>query len=305
MEDYIPVRLKTLRPDSSVNFDLYIKVGTRFVHYIRDQDPIDSERIVSLKSKKVRKLFIPFDHEQKYLTYLDTGLDLLDSDDLPIEAKAEMVHDTMITSAENVEKALDTEEGFKQTQDRFGKITDFLLKDSGALKNILMAAGTSLDNHHHAATVSSMALGLAAAQKELSSIEMLELGIAALVHDIGKNKLPFDPMTPVSELRGEDLIRYRKHAADSVDLLAGKPYISPRILSLVGDHEEIGKGQGFPNKKNYFRLKLPFQILNLCNAYDRFCFERKITHAEGIEEFGTTELEHFDQKLFELLSTLA
>lgn len=304
MDDYIPVRLKTIRPDSQIHFDLYIKIGEKFVHYIRNNDSIEKPRMDNLKSKKVRKLFIPFDQEDNYLSYLDAGLDQLSSDNLSLDEKAELTHDSLVTAAENAEKTFETEKGFQQTQDRFEKITDFLMSDSGAIKKIMEAAGTSLDNHQHAATTSSLALGLATATGFLSANEMFELGIAALVHDIGKNDLPFDPMTPSAELSGENLKLYRAHAQKGADMLAGKPFISPRILGMIADHEEVGNGQGFPNKKNLAKLKLPYQILNLCNNFDQYCFQNKLDHKAGLPAFKMERGEMFDEELYNLLSSM-
>lgn len=304
MDDYIPVRLKTIRPDSQIHFDLYIKIGSKFVHYVRNNDSIEKPRWDNLKSKKVRKLFIPYDQEDNYLTYLDSGLDQLSNANVSIEQKAELAHDTLVTAAENAEKTFETEKGFQQTQGRFEKITDFLMSDSGAIKKIMEAAGTSLDNHQHAATTSSLALGLATATGFLSANEMFELGIAALVHDIGKNDLPFDPMTPASELSGENLKLYRGHAQKGADMLAGKPFISPRILGMIADHEEIGNGLGFPNKKNLAKLKLPYQILNLCNSFDQYCFQNKLEHKAGLSAFKMERGEMFDEELYNLLSAM-
>lgn len=304
MDDYIPVRLKTIRPDSQIHFDLYVKIGQKFVHYIRNNDEIEKNRIDNLKSKKVRKLFIPYDQEDNYLTYLDTGLDQLSSDKLNLDEKAELVHDSMVTAAENAEKTFESEKGYQQTQDRFEKITDFLMSDSGAIKKIMEAAGSSVDNHQHAATVSSLSLGLATATGFLSSNEMFELGIAALVHELGKNKLPFDPMTPKEKLSGEDLKLYEQHPNKAVSLLAGKPYISPKILQLIGDHEEVGVGQGFPNKKDLTKLSLPQQILNLCNAFDEFCYQKGLEHKNGLEPFKSEKGDLFDSELFNMLWTM-
>lgn len=301
--EFLPIRLNTLRPDSTLSFDIYIPVGQRYVHYMRKTDEVDGERVKNLKSKKIRKVFIPMEEENSYLDYLDRGLEDLTNSNASLEEKSQAVHDSLTTSAENAERSLESEAGFKRMENQFQKVTDFLMSDKGAIKKILESAGKSLDNFQHAATVASMCLGVAAAVG-LDSKETLELGIAALLHDIGKTKFKFDPMTPFDKLTPEQQQRYKQHPLDGADMLAGKPFVSPRILALVADHEEVGNKRGYPQKKDYFTFKKPFQILNLCNDFDRFCFEKGLEHREGLDQFFEERGDYFDPDLINHLVTL-
>ena len=302
--EYLPIRTNTLRPDADVNFDIFIQVGERYVHYIKNSDPMEASRLSKLKEKKVRKLYILSECEKDYLHYLDQGLQSLTDQSKNIEERGALAHDSMVTAAENAERSLETEQGFKRSQDQFEKVIDFLMSDQGAMKQILNASGYALDNHHHAATVSTLSLSLAAAAELKDSKELFELGIAALVHDIGKNNLPFDAMKLRDEMTPEERKRYECHPADGANMLAGKPFISGRILGLISDHEEIGRGRGFPEKKDISKLKKPYQILNVCNDFDRFCFEKKMDPLKAIDPFYEARGENFSEELITLLATI-
>ena len=294
--EFIPIRINTLRPNSKLFFDIYVPIGNRHVHYMRKNDEVDISRLKNLKSKKVRKVFIIADEETLYLDYLDQGLSGLVDSDASIEEKASAVHDSLTTSAENAERSLDTEEGFQRMGAQFGKISDFLSSDKGAMKKILESAGNSVDNFQHAATVSSLSLALGKIVN-LSEKDMLELGTAALLHDIRKNKFDFDPQTPKDKLSPAQLKKYKAHSADGADILGGKPFVNPRILALIANHEELGNGKGFPNKLDLFKLEMPFQILNLCNDFDRFCTDKKVEHRLGLDDFFEEREEFFDNEL--------
>ena len=123
---YIPVRIGTLRAWEAVNFDIFIKIGERHVHYIKKSDPFDGDRIQSLKTKGVKKLFIPMDSENDYLNYLDSGLDHLKNADLKIEDRAIIAKDSLVTSSENALKNVQTERGYKRTEGQIQKVLDFL-----------------------------------------------------------------------------------------------------------------------------------------------------------------------------------
>jgi HD-GYP domain-containing protein (c-di-GMP phosphodiesterase class II) len=303
-DEYFPVRLNTLRGDAPVSFDVYVLVANHYVHYIRESEEIEKERLQKLKSKGVRKLYIAPQSETKYLKYLEDGLNTLKDPNKTKEEKSQLANDSMVTAAENAENNLETQEGFDMTKRHFSKVTDFLLSDKGALNGILGAAGCSLDNHQHAATVSSLAVSLAMHLGENRETELFELGLGALVHDLGKNKFKFDIMKPKSEFKPEELKEYKKHPQMGVDMLAGKPYITPRVLSFVMGHEELGEGKGFPEKKNLFKMDQSHQILSLCNQYDRFCFEAGLSPLEGFKGFQDKFMAEFDLPIMQGLKNI-
>ncbi len=301
---YLPVRINTLRPGASVNFDVYLQLGDRYIHYIRDQDPLEESRIKKLKEKKVRKLFIQVESEPKYLEYLDAGLSELSQSNKPEEEKGGIANDSMVTAAENAERNLETEKGYQMTEDHFKKIVTFIQSDRGAIKSILSSAGTSEDNHQHAATVSSLSLSVASKLGVKGNKELVELGIAGLVHDIGKNSLPFDPLKLQSELTDDERKQYEAHVTNSLEILTPKKFITPNIIHLVANHEEIGRGRGFPEKKHLSKLPKLNQILNLCNDFDRFCYGNKLEPLKGIDPFYEARADNFNEEHIAILATV-
>lgn len=161
-EDFLPVRLNTIRADEMITFDIYVKVGARYCHYTRSQDEMEGLRLKNLRAKGVRKFFILQKDEDHYLKYLEDGLDILSDKSKDIKERSALAHDSLVTSAENAERNLENEQGYNGQKKQFEKITSFLLSDKNALKGMLQAAGISTDNHSHSATVSSLALGVAA-----------------------------------------------------------------------------------------------------------------------------------------------
>ena len=303
IDTFYPIRLNTLRADDIVTFDVYIKVGERFIHYIRLSDPLEEARILSLKGKGVRKLFITNHSEQLYLDYLEKGLLSLSSSAVSLDKKAALAHDTLVTAAENAERTLETEAGFNNQRKQMNSIAEFLSSDSKALKEVLQNAGLSVDTNGHAATVSGLALGIGA-RMGLTKEDLFELGTAALLHDIGKARLKFDPMKSTTTMTPEELRAYKNHPQDGADMLAGKPYISPRILGLISAHEERGNGRGYPEKKDLSKLPMPYQILSLTNQFDHFCIEKKIAPIAAIDPFFEAFNRDYSDDLISMLATV-
>ena len=302
--DFLPVRLNTIRADEAVSFDVYVKVGGRYCHYTRARDEMEGQRLKNLRAKGVRKFFIQPKDEDNYLKYLELGLNVLNDQTKDINERGALAHDSLVTSAENAERNLETEQGYDGQKKQFEKITEFLLSDKNALKGMLNSAGISTDVHHHCATVSSLALAVAAKMEITDQKEIFELGIAALLHDIGKNRLKFNSMKPFEEFTADEMRQYKNHPQDGADMLAGKEYISPRILGLISAHEERGVGRGFPNKEDLFKKPLPYQILSMVNQFDHFATEKNILPAKAIDPFFEKFGKDYDENLITVMATV-
>lgn len=303
-EAYYPIRLNTLRPDESVTFDVFLKLGEKFLHYTHSKDELEGLRLKNLRSKGVRKLFIRANDEDTYLLYLERGLENLSDTTKDINDRGALAHSTMILAAENAEKNLETEAGFNKQKQQFDKISEFIISDKNALKTMLNSAGISVDNNHHSANVSSLALGVASRMGITDKMEVFELGTAALLHDIGKSRMKFDPMKPKDQMTPDELKSYKNHPQDGADMLAGKPYINPHILGLISAHEEMGEGRGFPEKKNLFKLPQAYQILCTVNQFDHFATENNLELAAAIEPFTAKFGKDFDYKIINILTKI-
>ena len=302
--DLIPIRVNTLRANSNITFDLYIEIGERHIHYRRIEDLIEGDDLARMKAKKLKKLYIQPEQETDYLAYLDAGLQASMADDKPLEERSKIVQGTMTTLAENAERHFETEQGFRNTESQFEKVATFLQSDKNALKSILSAAGTSMEDHQHSATVSSLCMAVASKIGITDQKEIMELSLAAIVHDVGKGKLKIDTKQSFKDMNAQDKAQYQRHPQIALEILSGKPFITPRILGLVASHEELAFGKGYPEKKNLLELPQSYQILSLCNRFEHFCSENNIPHAQGIDPFFESNEKLFDQDMIMVLSTV-
>lgn len=304
MSEYFPVRLNTIRANDKAPFDIFVKLPHRYVHYSSGGDEVEETRLKNLKKYGVRKLFIRPEHEDMYLQYLEAGLDNLSDKGLGLTERSAFAHDSLLSSAENAERNLETEEKFHGQRRQFDKIAEFLSSERKAVKEILNISGLSRELNEHSAVVSSLAVAIASKSGIDDKKEIFELGMAGLLHDIGKTRLKFDHMKLESEMTLNELRQYRNHPQDGVDMLAGKAYISPRILKLIVYHEERGHGKGYPNKVDLFREELPFQILSMANCFDHFARQNNIPAVEAIDPFFEKYGQDYHEELITVLGTV-
>ena len=149
----------------------------------------------------------------------------------------------------------------------------------------------------HSLNVCALSVKLAEILK-CSDQEMDDIGTAALIHDIGMTNLSKADTElfykPKKLLNNDDKRVYYMHTKDASTLLKDKAYVTPAILELVINHEEVLSGLG-PNKKK--KLTLSEEILSLVNNYDKRTITNKTTPAQTLKDMMIDELGNYDLKL--------
>jgi putative nucleotidyltransferase with HDIG domain len=112
----------------------------------------------------------------------------------------------------------------------------------------------------------------------LSDGDMLDVGIGALLHDVGKLELPDRVRHVDPHAAAADQALYREHVARGV--AQGKRMgLSPGALLVIAQHHEMADGSGFPLKLNVDRMTAAARIVALVNRYDNLCDPAVPAHA--------------------------
>jgi HD-GYP domain-containing protein (c-di-GMP phosphodiesterase class II) len=104
----------------------------------------------------------------------------------------------------------------------------------------------------------------------LADTDMLDLGVGALLHDVGKQDLP-DRLRQLEDgFNAAEINGYRDHVARG--LLAGQRMgLTPGALAIIGQHHENADGSGFPLRITADRMSHGARIVAIVNRYDKLC----------------------------------
>lgn len=148
-----------------------------------------------------------------------------------------------------------------------GFLGDILSERESAIRLLSEKAGDESSLHALNVTVVSLLLGKIAG---LSQTDMLELGIGALLHDIGKMDLPDRLRWQDEQSSAAERQLYQQHVAHGVEL--GKRMgLSPAALLVIAQHHELADGSGYPRHLHNDKLSVPSRIVTLVNRYDNLC----------------------------------
>jgi len=104
----------------------------------------------------------------------------------------------------------------------------------------------------------------------LSAAEMHDLGVGALLHDIGKIDLPARVRYREDHFSASEAKFYEQHVTHGVSH-AMKMGVTPGASLVIAQHHEHADGSGFPLKLGTDRMTPASRIVGLVNRYDNLC----------------------------------
>ena len=146
-------------------------------------------------------------------------------------------------------------------------VTDFLQHDDIAIR--LLSENQGEKSLLHSLNVTILAM-LLAKKSDLSMPQIEEIGIAALLHDIGKTLLPYRVRMFDTQFTPAERHLYESHVTLGVTL-AKKMGCNTHIQLMIAQHHEHADGSGYPSHLFDKDIPLSSQIVNLVNAYDSLC----------------------------------
>ena len=137
-----------------------------------------------------------------------------------------------------------------------------------------------------------------------SAEEIQDLGVGALLHDIGKLELPARLRYREDNFSPSELRVYQEHVETGL-VQAKKMGLSAGATAVIAQHHEHADGSGFPAGLNSDRMTMAARIVALVNRYDNLCNPRlparaltphealSLLFAQGRSKFDTSILGAF------------
>lgn len=153
-------------------------------------------------------------------------------------------------------------------------LTQSLLSDMLDEEEVgIRLVGASSDRElSHAMNVSVIAL-LIGRMLGMTEAELLDLGVGALLHDIGKQCLAPRHRQQADGQSAAEVQAYREHVDLGVQT-GRRMGLSAGALAVLAQHHEQADGGGFPRRLPGDQISLPARVLCIVNRYDGLCNPR-------------------------------
>ncbi|MDO9050939.1 MAG: HD-GYP domain-containing protein [Methylotenera sp.] len=120
--------------------------------------------------------------------------------------------------------------------------------------------------YNHALNVSITLMALASFMS-LSKKQVKDLGLAGLLQDIGKGKIPSELLHKQEEITAEEFEILKKHVDFALELLEITEDISSTVILTVSQHHERIDGSGYPHHLTGKQISLAGQMAGLVDSY--------------------------------------
>ena len=120
-----------------------------------------------------------------------------------------------------------------------------------------------------------------------------EIITGALLHDIGKIKIPHEILDKPSLLTAEEFDIVKKHPQQGLDIINEYHPLSEVVSDIVLHHHEIEDGAGYPHGIKNMTLGAP--IVSIVDKYDAITEKR--VYADAVDKFDTyIELQAYKER---------
>ena len=235
---------------------------------------------------------------------------------LPLEPQAQVSYDDFVSSLERASQAVLTystqlKELFSDVKgplssrkvlaakDLTQAVHRMLREGDLSVKVLLYRRSPDADPYIHALNVSALSMAMA---EEVSLQDSLvhEIGLGALLHDIGLYHAPSDLFSTTAAMTLDEKKRYWEHPVRGAEILiasAGIPDVAPIIAY---EHHITYNGKGFPAKQGARELNLGSMITGITDCYDNL----RRNHPEKSALSLSEALNHMEKNIGETFHPL-
>ena len=195
-------------------------------------------------------------------------------------------------------KAIDT----AKAQQLVEEISDSVSRNPGALISLARLKNADDYTYMHSVAVCALMIALAR-QLSLDPETTRKLGLAGLLHDLGKAAMPMDVLNKPGKLTDEEFSIIKRHPEEGYRMLAENPDVCPVTLDVVLHHHEKTDGSGYPKGLKSEEISLHAKMGAVCDVYDAITSNRPYKNgwdpAESLRKMAEWANGHFDPAVFQ------
>ena len=182
-----------------------------------------------------------------------------------------------------------------------GEMNNSLSRNPQALISVARIKHKDEYTYLHSVAVAALMVGMARASG-MSEPEVLEAGMAGLLHDMGKAAMPEAILNKPGKLTVEEFAIMQQHPVEGHKILLEWGSIPAAVLDVCLHHHEKVDGSGYPQRLAGEGISLLSRMGAVCDVYDAVTSNRPYKAgwdpSESLSRMATWK-GHFDTELFQ------
>jgi HD-GYP domain-containing protein (c-di-GMP phosphodiesterase class II) len=223
------------------------KVGKAPILYREKGERVLQPDFQRMRESGLSTILVKSDDLDRYEMLLEDNLQKLLADpNVAPDQKAGCVHHVGTTVVNSLIEGGDPLIAVERASFLMDAIVDDVLSQPLVAENLLRMSGHHLNTASHMFAVSVLGILLGAEAMGNDPELLRQIGMAGMVHDLGKFSVAADILNKQSPLDAGEVQKIQQHPIEAIRLLNDHPAITPQIRQMILQHHERFDGRGYP-----------------------------------------------------------
>jgi putative nucleotidyltransferase with HDIG domain len=147
------------------------------------------------------------------------------------------------------------------------EIDTMLSRNRDAMLALTLIKNFDEYTYNHSVNVSILSLAVAESLS-LPEQERINIGVAGLLHDVGKTQLALDLIRKPGTLTVEEFEEIKKHPEEGYSILGKMTHIQEKTRYMVREHHMRFDRTGYPRPEPEYRTNPHSQVIAIADCYD-------------------------------------
>ncbi|WP_419779320.1 HD-GYP domain-containing protein [Maridesulfovibrio sp.] len=156
------------------------------------------------------------------------------------------------------------------------EFADFFLSDAETTLNLInLSSSDEAALYYHSLNVAILACMLGS-ELGVNAADMRNLSLGALMHDIGKSKIPKKILYKSNAMTKPELEMIKMHTFYGVEILSAVKDVHRDVMKAVYHHHVVNGKGSYPTSVDYETKSLIAKVVTVVNVYDNLINDRSV-----------------------------
>lgn len=300
-QKYVAIEKWILDVGDTLECDLFIGVGFRNDKelLLGKNQPISEP--VKTRIDKVRHLYIREEDSAIYNIFLDKIVQAVaQNTHIAITKKAAVIYRQASVILDEMFEDPEALENIPKSKKVVNKFVETIFSDTHAIESLIKITAYDYYTHTHSINVCVYALSLGSYLK-LKAEVLEELGMSALLHDLGKSKVDRSITNKNGRLTFDEYEQMKRHPLYGHAIALKLGISDRRVLDGIRHHHEKLDGSGYPDGLAGERITLFARIIAVCDVFDALSTKRsykdRLSSYDALHLMKETMKNHLDMEI--------
>lgn len=294
--EYVPISLEGLTVGPTEGFDLFLRAGNDYFMVKPRKMRTDPEIINRYRGTHPYLYIRATDREAYYKLMGESTSKIIRNIRVPIREKAAILTDCAVEIVDRLFSDPGNPAMMAEAKNFTQDCVLFIGQQQHAFLHMVELSNHDHYTYAHSVGVAAYSIALAKVTGAYSTQELANIGLAGMLHDIGKCIVDPAIINKKGPLSEEEWVVMKKHPEHGGDILRRHKHMSPVVIAAAESHHENLIGTGYPNR---LRLSQSDQIVRIVSLADAFsALTTKRSYSPSRESMGALMLmkENIDKK---------